>query len=231
MVRNKLKHFIEMKSMPRVFEPAFSSINFRGKWRAKVFKREAAGKVRTPLILELACGRGDYTVALAERFKDRDFVGIDVKGARMWHGCRMMLERGLNNVAFLRICIEDLLDHFAEGEVDEIWLTFPDPQPGKESKRLTAPRFLEMYRKVLKPGGLLHLKHDDADFFSYSLEVVPQCGFEVVRLANDVYRGHDVRERGQMEDALLTEIQTTYEKRHLAEGRVIRYACWKCLAV
>lgn len=219
MARNKLKHFAEMKGMERVFEPRRGEVfEGKGRWREDVFEN------RAPLILELACGRGDYTVALAERFPDRNFIGIDVKGARMWHGCKVMLERGLNNAAFLRIRVENLMEYFGTGEVDEIWLTFPDPQPGKENRRLTAPRFLEMYQKVLRPGGLLHLKHDDDNFFEYSLETASQCGFEAVEVVRDV---HHPAERGASGNGSLEsclEIQTTYEKRHLAAGRKIYYA-------
>ncbi len=228
MARNKLKHFVEMKGMERVFEPRRDEVfKGKGRWRAEIFGREFGGQkyqMRTHLILELACGRGDYTVALAERFPEQNFVGIDVKGARMWHGARAMLDRGLANAAFLRIRVEYLLDYFGEGEVDEIWLTFPDPQPGKENKRLTAPRFLEMYRTILKPGGLFHLKHDDADFFEYSLATVPQHGFEMVHVVEDVYGG--VGKNVLVVDLLLTAIQTTYEKRHLAMNKVIKYGCW-----
>lgn len=209
--------------MERVFEPRRGeTFAMKRRWREDVFGEFQIGKnqMLSHLILELACGRGDYTVALAKCFPDRNFIGVDVKGARMWHGCKEMQERGLKNAAFLRVRIEDLLDYFGEGEVSEIWLTFPDPQPGKENKRLTAPRFLEMYRKILVPGGFLHLKHDDRDFFEYSLETASPCGFEVVEVVRNVHAGGSQKN-------LLTEIRTTYEKRHLAEGRTIRYARFK----
>lgn len=216
-----------MKGMERVFEPRRGEVfALKGKWGKAVFGNVA------PLILELACGRGDYTVALAERFPDRNFIGIDVKGARMWHGCKDMQARGLRNAAFLRIRIEDLLDYFEHGEVSEIWLTFPDPQPSKENKRLMAPGFLEMYRKVLVPGGFFHLKHDDVDFFEYSLETARQCGVEVVEVVRDVNGSAATAREGTKGKTLASfesclEIQTTYEKRHLAEGRTIRYAKFK----
>lgn len=238
--RNKLKHFAEMKAMERVFEPGrrdaknaiagdgdcdFDALNFKGRWRKNVFKNSACLLFeRRSLVLELACGRGDYTVALAERFPKQNFIGVDVKGSRMWHGCRAMIDRNLKNAAFLRIRIEDLLDYFDDGEVDEIWITFPDPHPSKENKRLTSPRFLEMYKKVLKPHGLLHLKHDDADFFEYSRRMVSQCGFEVIRVVEDIYGKQVLVDQG-----LITSIQTTYEKRHLAKGKKIHYGCLRLL--
>lgn len=232
MPRQKLQRFAEMKSLPNVFEPdnphhpqGWAEVDVKGKWRSEVFPmmydiglaREAEFPTTAPLVVELGCGRGDYVMALAERFPDQNFVGVDVKGARLWAGAKEALEKKFTNVAFLRMRIEELGDHFAEEEVDEIWITFADPFSGKRraSRRLTSPRFVGMYKRLLKKGGRLHLKHDNEAFFDYSLEMLSEGGFVVEREIRDVYED---------EDLLLTEIQTTYEKRHLKDGRKIFYA-------
>lgn len=210
MARKKLKRFAEMKSMDNVFEPNGASMALAGGWSER-FGKEGR------LVLELGCGRGDYVLALAERFPDELFVGMDVKGARLWAGATRAKADGRGNVLFLRGRAERLEDYFAPGEVDSIWLTFSDPFPGKEGRRLTASRFLEMYRRLLSSNGRVHIKHDDPDFFEYSLEALRGAGFTVERVVSSVH-GRDCF------DPLLTEIQTAYEKRHLAAGRTIFYA-------
>ena len=204
MARKKLKHFAEMKEWSHVLE---GDLVLKGKWGDKV-------------ILELACGKGAYTLALAEREPGATLVGVDIKGSRIWHGAKEALDEGAENVRFLRCRIEDLGEYFEEGEVDEIWITFPDPHPrrGKAKKRLTAPRFLETYGRILKPGGKLHLKTDDEVLFRWSLEVLEEEGWSVERLVGDVYGewvGDDVDE--------VLHIKTDYEKRWIEEGRTIRY--------
>jgi tRNA (guanine-N7-)-methyltransferase len=211
MTRKKLKHFAEMKEWSHVLEPTLSQepLKTAGTWGKRV-------------ILELACGRGTYTVGLAQRFPDFTVVGVDIKGSRMWHGGKLALDLGLQNARFLRIRIEDLLDYFAPQEVDEVWITFPDPHPteGNEKRRLTSPRFLELYKKILKPGGFLHLKTDNEALFEYSRVVLKGAGFKEDRVVEDVY-GEGVVE------PLLQEVQTAYEQRYLKEGRRIRYAAFK----
>jgi len=207
MARRKLKHFEEMKKWPHVLEfPWGTKPQTKGTW----------GK---PLILELGCGGGNYTLGLAQHFPEKTVVGVDIKGARMWWGAGKALELGLPNVRFLRAHIEDLADFFEEGEVDELWITFPEPHPtkGNAKRRLTAPRFLEIYGRILRPGGKLHLKTDDVGLFEYSLEVLGRAGFEVERVVPDVY--------GEPGHEMLREIQTLYEKKYLAEGKTIRYLC------
>lgn len=174
------------------------------------------------VIVELACGGGDYTLGLAQRFPEATVVGVDIKGNRIWHGAARALALGLSNVRFLRIRIEDLARYFAPGEVDEIWITFPDPHPtaGNTKRRLTSHRFLELYQRVLKPGGLLHLKTDNEALFDYSLETVKADGFAAVRVLRDVYAPGFV-------DPLLHEVQTAYEKKYLKQGKKIFYAEWK----
>jgi tRNA (guanine-N7-)-methyltransferase len=213
MARIKLQQFAEMKALSNVFEERteWAPSTFKGKWSQHFGNNN-------PIILELACGRGDYTLGLAQRFPDQNFIGIDVKGARMYYGAKKALELGLSNVAFLRIQIEDLLTYFDKDELSEIWIIFADPHPRKGSarKRLTFPRFLKMYVALLQTGGKLHLKTDHEGLFEYSVETVDGMkDWTLNEVIRDVYK--------HSEDPVLIEIQTTYEKRHLAEGRTIYY--------
>jgi tRNA (guanine-N7-)-methyltransferase len=157
MARRKLKHFAEMAALPNVLE---YPENMPGKW-AEHFGNN------NPLVLELGCGTGAYTISLAERYPDKNFIGVDIKGARMWHGATAAHQDGKTNVAFLRIVIENIAEYFAPNEVSEIWITFPDPHPreGKARKRLCSPRFHEIYRKFIQPVGKLHLKTDNQELF------------------------------------------------------------------
>ncbi|MCB0643425.1 MAG: tRNA (guanosine(46)-N7)-methyltransferase TrmB, partial [Phaeodactylibacter sp.] len=177
--RNKLYKFAEIQRFPNVFEnfepinPVLQGANgeiidMKGKWLENYFKNDR------PITLELACGRGEYTLGLARRYPERNFIGVDVKGARIWQGARIALEEDLQQVAFLRTRIEIIPQFFEPGEIDEIWITFPDPfvRNSKANRRLTAAPFLERYAKVLKPGGILHLKTDATDLYEFSLEVL-----------------------------------------------------------
>ncbi len=204
MARKKLKHFEQMRAWDHVFEPTLEDYgDLKGTWGERV-------------ILELACGKGHYTLALAERYPDATVIGVDIKGSRMWHGAGEALERGLGNVRFLRCRIEDLAEYFGEAEVEEIWITFPDPHPrkGKAKKRLTSERFLEIYKRILKPGGVVHLKTDDDGLFEWTLDVLLDGGYEV-EVVRDVY--------AEGVDDELLHIKTDYESRFLEEGRVIKY--------
>lgn len=182
-------------------------------------KPQTKGTWGKPLILELGCGGGNYTLGLAEHFPEKTVVGVDIKGARMWWGAGQALELDLQNVRFLRTRIEDLADFFEEGEVDEMWITFPEPHPaeGNAKRRLTSPRFLEIYKRVLKPGGFLHLKTDSTLLFEYTLETLPKEGFTLERVVPDVYATE--------KDDLLQEVQTLYEKKYLDAGKKILYLC------
>ena len=197
-----------MKAMPHVYEPTLVDLELRGTWGPRV-------------LVELACGGGAYTVGLAQRRPDAIVVGVDIKGSRMWWGARLVEELGLKNAKFFRTKIEQLADFFADGEVDEIWITFPNPHPtlGNAKRRLTSRRFLEIYRRVLKEGGLLHLKTDDAALFEFSKESLPLEGFQLEEVVEDVYGGGVDGGLG----GLLTELQTQYEQKYLKEGRKIRY--------
>ncbi len=211
-MRKKLLHFRDNAQAPNLLEPGKPLYEeIKGQWQAYF-------KSKNPLALELGCGRGTYTVALARRFPSASFVGVDIKGARLWAGSQEALRDGIGNAAFLRTDIAHIARFFAHGEVSEIYIPFPDPRPREKEakKRLTSPRFLALYEQLLQPGGKVHLKTDNAELFAYTLEVVEESPFhieEVIRdVHNDLPEGH-----------LHRTIQTPYEKRFLAEGLTIQY--------
>ncbi|MEA1787147.1 tRNA (guanosine(46)-N7)-methyltransferase TrmB [Arenibacter sp. GZD96] len=214
--KNKLKRFKDNERFSNVVQPTRDEVlrslfSFRGKWHT-FFKND------NPIVLELGCGKGEYTVALAQRDPQKNYIGIDIKGARFWQGAKLALEKNLNNVAFLRAEIEliDLL--FAPQEVAEIWITFPDPQiKYKRTKhRLTNQKFLEKYRTILKPGAWLHLKTDSEFMHGYTLGLLHGLGLEVRYANHDVYKNE-----GSPKEVL--EIQTFYEKQYLVQGKPITY--------
>ncbi|MBT4384395.1 tRNA (guanosine(46)-N7)-methyltransferase TrmB [Candidatus Peregrinibacteria bacterium] len=215
MTRKKLKHFADMKEWSNVLEPALGgaeleeAVNRKGSWGDRV-------------VLELGCGRGDYSLALAENFHDASVVGIDIKGARMWHGANAAKEMGLENVFFLRARIEDLADYFEEGEVDEIWVTFPDPHPrkGKAKKRLTSPRFLGIYKYLLKNGGIVHFKTDDLTLFDYSVETALAEAWNIKDEQRDIYKSDG--------NEFYRNFQTQYERRFIGEDKPIYYLAMLC---
>lgn len=224
---NKLQKFAELLRYPNVLEnfntrePGLIGengipVDLKGHWQNHHFRNNH------PLTLELACGRGEYTLGLAALHPQRNYVGVDVKGARIWKGAAQALERGLNNVAFLRTRIEQLDLFFAPGEVQEIWITFPDPflLDSRANKRLTSPFFLSKYRQVIAPGALLHLKTDEYRLYEYTLRVLardPQA--QVLQDYSDVYQKSPV--------APELSIQTHYERQHLAAGKTIKYIQFK----
>ena len=213
--KNKLKRFRENEDFPNVIQPTREEVlnNFthRGQWTAE-FKRDA------PLILELGCGKGEYTVGLARKHPENNYIGIDIKGARFWRGAKTALEEDLGNVRFLRTQIE-LIDHlFGENEVDEIWITFPDPQIKyrRTKHRLTGLGFWEKYLKVLKPNGLVHLKTDSEFLHGYTLGLLHARGAEII------YANHDVYQHREAPEAVL-QIQTFYENQYLEQDKPITY--------
>lgn len=210
MGKDKLRRFAEIATFYNVVELEAGQ-PFKGSWSAKLFKNDQ------PLILELACGKGEYTVNLARLFPEKNFIGIDYKGNRIWRGAKTALEEGISNVAFLRIQIENILDYFGEGEVGEIWITFPDPQPqiSREKKRLTSPRFLEKYKQILKPGGLIHLKTDNDGLHAYTVEKIEELGLKLFARTEDLYASDLVDE--------VLSIKTYYEKKYLAHEKNINY--------
>ncbi len=215
MGRKKLWRLAELEDFDNLIQltdqPEQEDFRLRGAWAKDHFKNG------NPITLELACGKGDYTVALAEKHPDRNFVGIDMKGPRLWSGCVAAQERGLTNVAFLRIEILNLAHYFAEEEIDKIWITFPDPflKNGKFRKRLTATRYLTAYKQVIKEGASIHLKTDSNPLFDFSLKSLIENRYVIEEKIDDVYD-----DEKRHEDLY---IKTNYEKRHLADNRVIKY--------
>jgi tRNA (guanine-N7-)-methyltransferase len=218
MSKKKLQRFDEMKTFSNVHQPPFMEVfqkdhHLKGKWKSGYFEN------RNPLVLELGCGKGEYTTGLARIFADRNYIGIDIKGSRIWKGARAALQENLGNVAFIRTYIETINSFFEPGEVDEIWLTFPDPQLKKKNKRLTAPRFLNRYRQFLKDGGLVHLKTDNPLLYQYTMKV---AGFNKLTLqaaTDDLYHS-DLKDR-------VPDIKTFYEQQFLDQGMKINYLCFK----
>ncbi len=213
--KNKLKRFRENETFPNVIQPEregiLAGLDIRGHWR-DWFAHDG------PITLELGCGKGEYTVELARRYPDRNFIGIDIKGARLWRGAKTALEDGLDNVCFLRTQIELIDRVFSPGEVDEIWITFPDPQiKYKRTKhRLTNPDFLDRYRSILKQSGSIHLKTDSEFLHGYTLGLLQSNMGTVVYANHDVYRNHGAPD-------VVTEVQTFYEKQYLSHGKAITY--------
>ena len=213
MPKKKLIHFQENLTFSHLFQVKYRELitdyHLRSKWKTKFFRNE------NPIILELGCGKGEYTIGLAEKYPGRNFIGIDLKGARLWRGCKTVNEKGLKNVAFIRSQVDHIERFFSPGEVSEIWITFPDPQPRKERKRLTSPVFLERYKKILNPGGIIHLKTDNHEFFLYTLEIVIRHDLQILFVTEDLYNS------GCNEDVI--SIQTFYERIWIEKGKKICY--------
>lgn len=213
MGKDKLRKFAEVATFKNVVQ-LDAGKEYKGQWSSKFFGNDK------PLVLELACGKGEYTVNLAKMFPERNFIGIDIKGNRIWRGAKTALEDGTENVGFLRIQIETILEFFEENEVSEIWITFPDPQPqdSREKKRLTNPTFLERYKFILKEDGIMHLKTDNDFFYNYTLEQIEQLGLTKFKETADLYNSDLV------DDVL--SIKTYYERKYLAVDKSINYVQW-----
>lgn len=219
MGKNKLARFAENKILPNVIQPtrqeALEGFHLKGKWRSEVFKNN------NPIVLELGCGKGEYSVGLAEAFPEKNFIGVDIKGARFWFGAKEAIEKNLKNAAFLRTQIE-LIDYFFDqNEVDEIWITFPDPQiKYKRTKhRLTHPDFLQRYKNILKPDGIIHLKTDSEFLHGYTLGFLQGAGHEIITAHHDIYGAPEYDPGTE----LLREIKTYYEELFSAKGKTITY--------
>jgi tRNA (guanine-N7-)-methyltransferase len=215
---NKLEKFAEMDKLPNVIQADFSEVfrtdyKLKGRWSAEFFGNT------NPVVLELGCGRGEYTVALARKYPDKNFIGVDIKGARMYNGASTAYKEGLRNAAFIRSRIEMIGSFFAPSEIDEIWLTFPDPQMQKTRKRLTACRFLELYARFLKPGGIIHLKTDSNFMYTYTRELVLHNGLTMITDQSDLYNSG-------FEDEILS-VRTYYEERFLGQGMAIKYLSFR----
>lgn len=215
MGKSKLDRFADITAFKNVLELTdFQEDNAekpRGKWRSGIFGND------NPIVLELACGKGAYTLELARRHPQKNFIGIDIKGARIWKGAKRARREQLNNVRFLRIFIDHLQEYFAEGEADEIWITFPDPYPkgSDRDKRLTSEKFLTQYSKVLKSDGILHLKTDSSQLYKFSQRSVVDFGGEIIAKNNDVHAA------GEVSPPL--DIRTDFETKHLQRQRSIKY--------
>jgi tRNA (guanine-N7-)-methyltransferase len=216
MSKTKKEKWAEFSTFPNTLEPYDESLELKGRWKGECFNNDH------PLFLELACGKAEYAVPLAERYPERNYVAVDIKSDRMWKGAKRAKEKELENVAFLRIQIEHLLDYFAEDEVTSIWLTFPDPFPKRKhrKKRLMHPRFLNYYQHVVEPDGLVHLKTDSEQLFEYSLEQLEEEELTIEQQLRDIYNLPQ-----PLPEAL--SIQTYYEKQHRQEGRAIYYLCFR----
>ena len=222
MGKGKLERFAENATFAHLLQPPHEDLKqerfaLKGKWNAEFFHREA------PLVLELGCGKGDYTTGLAQLRPDRNYIGVDIKGARIWRGAKTVQELGLKNAGFLRAHVDNITYCFAPREVSEIWLTFSDPHPARSRarKRLTSPLFLDRYRQMLKPDGIIHLKTDSALLYEYTLEQVRSQGLPLQESSADVY-GELVPRLSPEEQAVLN-IRTFYEQMWLGEGRRIHY--------
>ena len=210
MGKDKLRRFAEVSTFSNVVQ-LDAGLPYKGKWAADFFKNN------NPVVLELACGKGEYTVNLARLFPKKNFIGIDYKGNRIWRGAKDALEDNVTNAGFLRIQIETLLDYFAPGEIDEIWITFPDPQPqlSREKKRLTSTRFLDKYKGLLKPGGTVNLKTDNDGLHAYTAGKIGEHGLNLHVKTEDLYHS------GFTDEVL--SIKTYYEKKYLKDNKNINY--------
>lgn len=221
--RNKLEKFEQLSSFPNTYQnydaktPELTNheqqiVDLKGKWQSDHFKNDL------PIVLELACGRGEYSLGLARMFPEKNFIGLDIKGARIWQGAKIALEENLDNVAFLRTKIEMIQNFFSNNEISEIWITFPDPflRKSKANRRLTSWHFLKKYSELLIPGGLVHLKTDSTELYEFTLEVLNETDH-----TNLIYHSSDI-----YADQLYTselELKTYYEKMHLANKKKIKY--------
>ena len=221
--KNKLQKFEENKSFDNLFQYSYERIMaegfpLQGRWRTDFFHND------NPIVLELGCGKGEYTVGLARAHRDINYIGIDIKGARMWRGLTQAREEGLTNVAFIRARIDQIEHFFGLDEVDEIWVTFPDPHPGEGERnarhRLTSPEFLQRYRKIVKPEGILNLKTDSPIMYEFTLhEVIEKQGLPLLYATDDLYANDDVIE--------VKTIRTFYEQMWLDQGLTIKYLRFK----
>lgn len=208
--RNKLEKITALKVLPNVFE---SPEGLKGNWHEDVFEND------NPITLEIGCGRGEYTVSQGRMFPEKNFIGLDIKGPRLWKGATIAWNEKMQNVAFIRTLIERIDDYFLPAEISEIWVTFPDPypKPSKSQKRLISQRFLDLYKGILVPKGIVHFKTDNEGLFDWAIETFKlNKDYILEDYTSDLYNSHLLNE--------LTSIKTTYEAKFLAEGKTIKYA-------
>ena len=230
MGKNKLKKFAEMETFHNVFQCGAREtlegnpvVAMRGKWHEEYFHND------NPIVLELGCGRGEYTVGLAARYPEKNYIGIDIKGARMWAGAKQAELAGMKNVAFLRTNIEMLTHFFAPNEVAEIWITFPDPQMKKATKRLTSTYFMQRYAELLVENGLIHLKTDSPFLYTYTQAMVKENNYPLLVDTCDLYNTEQLSEVGNRESDIeeARALQTHYEHQWLDRGLTIKYLRWE----
>lgn len=213
---NKLQRFAEIEKMDRVLEYTDygddESEKPKGRWQADIFKNT------NPITLELGCGKANTTTSLAALYPERNFIGIDIKGSRIWKGMKRADKENLANVRFLRAHIENIEHYFDTGEAAEIWITFPDPWPrfGDRDKRLTSPRFLKLYRKILQPEAAIHFKTDNNSLFEYTLKTIISSGGKVLKQFDDLYNENVITEPE-------FQVQTSFEQKHLGNKKTIKY--------
>lgn len=227
MGKNKLKKFAEMETFHNVFQCGAREcvedspvVTMRGKWRELYFHNN------NPIVLELGCGRGEYTIGLAQRDPNKNYIGIDIKGARMWAGAKQAELAGIKNVAFLRTNIEMISNFFSPDEIDEIWITFPDPQMKKATKRLTSTYFMQRYRQLLRPDGIIHLKTDSPFLYTYTQAMVKENHYPILVDTDDLYSEEAIRTLGDKANEARM-LQTHYENQWLDRGLTIKYIVWQ----
>ncbi len=219
MGKDKLRRFAEMTTFQRVFQPQVNyhspDHELKGNWNEKVFLNHH------PIVLEIGCGKGEYTVGLAQRYPEKNFIGIDIKGARIWRGAKTINDEQICNAAFLRIRMETIQKFFNLNEVSEIWITFPDPQPreAKENKRLSSLLFLKRYATFLKPDGIIHLKTDNFQLWEYTCNLAKNIHAKVIAATNDLYSSTEI--------PINLDIKTAYERKYLSEGKPICYLAFR----
>ena len=218
MGKDKLKRFSELNTFTNVLQPSLNEIKpahkIKGKWNLE-FKND------NPIVLELGCGKGEYTVGLAKLNPDSNFIGVDIKGARIWRGAKTTNDEKINNVRFLRTKIDFIEHFFTTHEVSDIWLTFSDPQPKRPRKRLTSPLFIERYKKILCPNGIIHLKTDSNLLYNYTLNEIKENNYKIIEKSNNIYTELIPRASQKLQETL--NIQTFYESLWLKENKTIKY--------
>lgn len=217
MAHKKLIRFRELETFPNVLQ---YPQGMKGNWKSFFAKGNPLGKNNNPIVLELACGKGEYAIGLGEMFPSKNFIGVDLKGNRIWVGAKKALQNKLCNVAFLRIQIDHIADYFSQNEVAEIWITFPDPQlrRSKAKKRLTHPKFLRLYQQFLVPGGLIHLKTDSPDLYQFTKLVIGMYNCKLHKASENIYEEKSIPPE--------LEIKTHYESLDIAQSSRVHYLCF-----